>query len=537
MGSRNLRVGLLLDGPLVRAWEHRAIEEIAAAEGVEVALVAYDAAPPARSRWARLRALPFDAYTALDRRVFGRHALDAFRPVDASRLLADRPELPLRRDRRPAHLAPESVDALRAAALDVLLHLGSRPLTGAALDVPTLGVWTFGDLELERHGFAPYLAEAIGGVSTWESALQVIRDDGPPRVLYRSYSSFEASPRPGALPISLARGRSPIAWKNASFPARALRSFAEGDAKGSALPAAAVAPRRPGLAATLHLGAAVAARVLARWRERRFDLPWFLAIRTAPSEPFADLPEKEGVFAADPMLVEHAGRRFVLYEEAPLATGKGRICCAELDAAGRPLESRVVLEEAWHLSYPFVFEHDGAWYLIPESSERKTVELYRAVDFPWRFERVAVLLDGVSAADATVWREAGQLWMFVAIAAPGAMPNEELHLFHSRAPEGPWTPHPRNPIVSDVRCARPAGPLFVEDGVLIRPAQDCASHYGSAIWLQRVDHLSETDYRETPLRRIGPEWRAGSEATHTIARAGAFEIRDGRRRVRRPRPR
>ena len=79
-------------------------------------------------------------------------------------------------------------------------------------------------------------------------------------------------------------------------------------------------------------------------------------------------------------------------------------------------------------------------------------------------------------------------------------------------------------------------PLFVEDGMLIRPAQDCASHYGSAIWLQRVDHLSETDYRETPLRRIGPEWHADNEATHTIARAGGFEIRDGQRRILRSRP-
>jgi hypothetical protein len=85
-----------------------------------------------------------------------------------------------------------------------------------------------------------------------------------------------------------------------------------------------------------------------------------------------------------------------------------------------------------------------------------------------------------------------------------------------------------NPIVSDVRRARPAGALFREDGTLYRPAQDCAGDYGAAFWLNRVDVLDERHYHETPVRRIDPSWHPGGVNTHTYTRAGSFEAMDNR---------
>jgi transcriptional regulator GlxA family with amidase domain len=48
--------------------------------------------------------------------------------------------------------------------------------------------------------------------------------------------------------------------------------------------------------------------------------------------------------------------------------------------------------------------------------------------------------------------------MFVSI-AENCIPDE-LSLFYAESPLGPWTPHPRNPVKSDVRGSRPAGGLF-----------------------------------------------------------------------------
>jgi hypothetical protein len=72
-----------------------------------------------------------------------------------------------------------------------------------------------------------------------------------------------------------------------------------------------------------------------------------------------------------------------------------------------------------------------------------------------------------------------------------------------------------NPIVSDVRRARPAGRIFSHDGHLIRPAQDCSEAYGWRIALNRIEVLTEAEYREVPIGWIEPDGSAGTLRAHT----------------------
>jgi hypothetical protein len=125
----------------------------------------------------------------------------------------------------------------------------------------------------------------------------------------------------------------------------------------------------------------------------------------------------------------------------------------------------------------------------------------------------------------------GRLWLFTAVAEEGASLHDELHLFSATTLEGPWEPHPMNPVVSDVRSARPAGRIFRHRGHLIRPSQDCSRRYGHALVFNRVDVLSADDYAETPIGRIEPDWMPGLVATHTYDAGTAFEVVDGKRVV------
>jgi hypothetical protein len=166
--------------------------------------------------------------------------------------------------------------------------------------------------------------------------------------------------------------------------------------------------------------------------------------------------------------------------------------------------------------------------MIPETSENRTVELYRATEFPRRWELEKVLLHDVIAADPTLVEHEGRFWLFLAMSPTGASLNDELFLLHAETPLGPWTSHPWNPIVSDVRRARPAGPVFRDAGALWRPGQDCSGDYGAAFWLNRIERLDPDGYRETPVRRIDPSWLPGGLCTHTYTRAGDFEAMDNR---------
>ena len=193
-----------------------------------------------------------------------------------------------------------------------------------------------------------------------------------------------------------------------------------------------------------------------------------------------------------------------------------------------------MLVQPYHLSYPFVFRHEGDIFMIPESCENRTVELYRSTRFPTEWALEEVLFRDLFAADATLFEDSGRIWLFVTLAEPGASTSEELHLYFSDRLPGQWEPHANNPVVSDVRSARPAGRIFRNRGQLIRPAQDCSSAYGGAIVFNRIERLTRDEYREREVARLEPTWFPGISATHTYNFTNAVEVIDGTRPTLKP---
>jgi hypothetical protein len=343
-------------------------------------------------------------------------------------------------------------------------------------------------------------------------------------------------------PLSLARTRHAAAWASAHLVLRSLRSLhRHGDpvppradlADARSLPPPATIVRHA--ARTALRG--VAARSRTAWRRGE----WFVAVRAQsadgrPEGPVQVLPNPAGRYLADPFLIEVAGRHFLFAEDYSQAARRAVISVSEVGADDAWSPPRTVLERDHHLSYPFVFEHEGAIYMLPETGEAGRIELHRAVEFPddWTLDRV--LLDELTAVDATLHIEDGRLWLFANVIQGPEDPGE-LWLFTARSLDGEWRSHPQNPIVTDHGSARPAGRLFRRGGVLIRPSQDCSRRYGGAVILNRVDVLSPEEYRESPLDRIEPDWMPGIEGNHTYTFDSRYACLDGYRYVRRLRNR
>jgi hypothetical protein len=234
---------------------------------------------------------------------------------------------------------------------------------------------------------------------------------------------------------------------------------------------------------------------------------------------------------ADPFLFEHEGRHHLFCEEVPRDAKRGVISHTELRPDGIAADPPTpVLQGPCHLSYPFLFSHEGEVFMIPETSAARRVELYRAVGFPHDWEREAILLDDIDAVDSTILVHDGRLWLFTAVAAAGASSADELHIFLAEAPRGPWRAHPCNPVVSDVRCARPAGAIQQWGARIVRPGQDCSRRYGWAISFREIDVLSPTAYAEHEVDRLEPTDLGDARATHTYAADGRFEAIDVRGR-------
>ncbi len=262
--------------------------------------------------------------------------------------------------------------------------------------------------------------------------------------------------------------------------------------------------------------------LLALGRER--EAGEFIAIESV--QPI-QLPTSS--YFADPFFYAAGGNRYLFAEEFPYDSRRGVIVCAPLQVDGRPGRFARVLERPYHLSYPFVFLEEGVHYMLPETSRNGTVELYRATAFPDRWEVDTVLMREITLADATLLRRDGLWWMFGSIRSFGGSSQDELFAFYSHDLRGPYTPHPQNPLVSDARCARPAGRFIERDGRLFRPAQDCDAGYGAAIAWSEILELSPESFREKQIARWPGSLFGSYNGVHTYDSLDGLAVIDLKR--------
>ena len=541
-----LRIGVMLDSMQASAWIDHILEQIQKSSFARIELVVLNTPADARrpTLTERLRdhwkLTAFSRYEQWDhQRNKGTHDAKATR--DLQPLLEGVSQLKVKPARKgfSDYFSEVEVATIRAAELDVVLRFGFRIIRGEILSTARYGVWSFHhDDNLEYRGGPPLFWEIYEGNPVSGTVLQVLTSelDGG-RVLYRSHSATNLR--------SLHANRNPIYWKTAEFILRRLQDLhQEGWAYLQALPTYGESQSvKPQIYRTPHTGqmAVFLARILGRSlaasvrsRLRGGYTKWFLAMRERETGAAFDsasgyrvLPMPEDRFYADQMLLEHEGKTYLFFEDYRYADEQALISCCELGADGTPGEIFEVLRRPYHLSYPFVFEHSGSVYLIPESRQSGAVELYRAHAFPrdWRLERT--LLRDVAAVDATLHFDGRKWWMFVGKSSGKFSTCDELALFSEDSLEAEWREHPRSPLVSDVRRARPAGRLFFEGGKLIRPSQDCAKAYGYGLIFSEVVKLTETEYEERVVGRVEPGWLAGNQGTHTYTRSSRFELIDG----------
>jgi hypothetical protein len=524
---RPVRVGLLLDSLTQPKWVFKIIKDIQSSDVAEICLViknetTYEPQGRLRSYWKNRGYILYALYLRVDNFV-PLVEEDAFAETDVQGLLSDIPilgVLPIMK-KFSDWFPPDAIENIRTYDLDVAISFGFRILRGEALRIAKHGVWSYhhGDNFVNRGGPAGFW-EVIEGSPISGSVLQVLSEDlDNGEVINRSWT--RTSDR-----FSVKSSRNNLYWRASTFVMRKLKELYDNGRVVSEAnlfrPYYNRLHKRPSNAQLLPKLCKLSLKyAAAKVRYALFFDQWSLAyrFRTSTDDPNNSfyrfnylMPPKEK-FWADPFPVKFDGKYFVFFEEFLYRDNKAHISVMELSKSGAG-NVTPVLKRDYHLSYPFVFHWNDQYFMVPETASNKTIELYACKSFPNEWKLETVLFEGVAAKDATLVEIDGLWWMFVAIADTHF--SDELHIYYSDSPLGPWKPHPSNPVKSDVRNSRPAGRLFVWHGELCRPAQDSSQRYGYGMRINRIVRLTPTEFIEDEVAQILPQWRKDLRGTHTL---------------------
>ena len=243
---------------------------------------------------------------------------------------------------------------------------------------------------------------------------------------------------------------------------------------------------------------------------------------------FSKIIPPEDEFWADPFLVEHEDKHYLFLEVFPFSRELGHLSCMEIKPDGSYTTPVKILEKPYHLSYPNVFEYQGSYYMIPETGDNQTVELYQASVFPYEWTFKHNLIENIRAYDSSLIFHEGLWWLFATVSVTEACPTtEELYVFYADSPlSTQWTAHANNPVVSDAASARPAGKLFRQGKQLIRPSQDCAGSYGAGINFCDIQILNKKEYKEKILNTLTADWDNTLSGVHTFNFNAKYTVSD-----------
>lgn len=233
---------------------------------------------------------------------------------------------------------------------------------------------------------------------------------------------------------------------------------------------------------------------------------------------------------ADPFICNDVSGEYVFVEAMDYYKGIGRISAAPIkdNSVGK---FKVVLAENFHMSFPNIFNYNGTWYMIPETSESKQLRLYKCIDFPYKWILEKILVDGRILVDSIIW--------FV---------GEDEVIINSYDIENQDKPFDyairysftdatvKEVILLDVQThGRAGGNIFKKDNKLFRMIQNCELCYGDYLeeyYITKCTSESLEEMKERIIRSsdITFDYNRGISHIHTYNIDDAYEVVDFRYR-------
>ena len=224
---------------------------------------------------------------------------------------------------------------------------------------------------------------------------------------------------------------------------------------------------------------------------------WFISVEKNKIKSNFYAPKN--YYWADPFGIQEKDKYYIFFEEAKLREDFGTIKCLELDKNLNLIQIKKVLERPYHLSYPNVFRYNNKFYMVPETHKNKTIELYEAINFPFKWKLTKTLIKNIDAADPTFFIYKNEFYIFANV--DNHLKNLTLFKSNDFLNSNFEKVFSINRINS--KTTRNGGQVIIKKNKIFRISQNCENGYGNFITILKVINLGGK-FKEKTFKVIKP---------------------------------
>ena len=256
---------------------------------------------------------------------------------------------------------------------------------------------------------------------------------------------------------------------------------------------------------------------------------WSLYYKDSVEKKFKAINQPKNLNRADPFIRVIGDKTYIIFEEYPVGKKKAYICAGELDKLKNEIiNTTIILEPEYHVSFPFIFDFGKEIYMIPESSLNNSIDIYKFIDFPYSLQKINTLCSSIKCVDSVITvGEEGSYLLTSILSENDPMGVSNLYKFkivgqHPSEYKLDWKS--KQLVSSEYRISRNAGEILIRSGNKFRVAQDSMIRYGHNIIFIEILEINDRNYDE----RIYGENRLpfGFIASHTYNESGNVQIVD-----------
>ncbi|MBL4708461.1 MAG: hypothetical protein JKY48_08500 [Flavobacteriales bacterium] len=515
--STQVRFAVLVEGNLLKKWQVDAIQDLIDSGTADCIQIIENKGEES------YKSIPLSlGYRFIERFTRNSGPLEV---IDISTLFPEAKRIAVQAEKKGSsnYFPKQAIDTLKPLQLDFILRFGFGILKGDILSLPKYGIWSFhhGNPKEYRGGPAGFW-EIYEKNPVTGAILQGIGEKLDQGVLLKEgfYQTIDHSYRANL---------HHVLEESKTWPTAIVRQIiSQGSLSTSPIQSKAKIYKTPSnWQAFLFLVQVFKNKIKFHFESLFMAEKWNIGIvnqnikeviegELAPIQWIKKAPRHE--YYADPFALS---KDLITMEVFSYKTNKASIQQLHVGKENSP---EPLISKRTHLSYPYTITNEQKTYILPENYRNNVLSLYELEN--GEITNEVGILQG-SWIDPTLFQHEGRWWLFC---TPKASPKEKLSIFYSDKVEGPYKPHEQNPVLTDIRSARPGGTPFVKDGALFRPTQNCSKTYGGSIIIKRIEQLTPSLFKESLAKEILPASNSKyNKGLHTLSAFGNKILVDGKR--------